>query len=124
MFSLPARVSVLWVLMVPVLGMLGAAVGTWPVPMLLVAAREGWAAISGVPVEFGLLASLPEWVNPKTDRLLYLVMGLLSGLIALGSGGLSMYWGTRAWEWLVVTKLRWVTDKELDAVNKRGRQLM
>ena len=117
----PPKTFALWFLVVMGLASLGAALGSWVGPLILAVARDGWSGVSHLPLEYFPFGNLPLWAA-ETGKAMRALTGLMYFVpMVLGFAAFGR-WGERLYAYLVVRKLHWMTQEEVDEARKREKQ--
>jgi len=117
--AIPTPAFVLGLLILPSAMILGSAIGSWPVPLVLATLRDGQPGIHDIPTEWGLFANISIWLNGQNSRLAYLAAVLVDGAFMLAGLIVVGLLGGRLWGWLVVKKFKWMTQEEVREFSKR-----
>jgi hypothetical protein len=117
----PPKTFALWFLVVMGLASVGAALGSWVGPIILVVARDGWLGVSHLPLEYLPFGNLPPWAREtgKAMRALTGVAYFVPMVLCFAAFGRC---GERLYQYLVVRKLHWMTQEEVDEARKREKQ--
>jgi hypothetical protein len=108
------RALLLWIVLVPGGMALGITIGTWILPLAIALNRDGLDGLASIPVNWGT-ASVPRWIPRSTGKWL----DWLGGLLGLGLAAAVGRSGTRLAHWLVVHKLGWMTEEDVQRANRR-----
>lgn len=95
----------------------GGALGSW-LPPLAVASWGGHGGIASIPRSAFVFAEPPDWLRSENHSL-FSSIKLCSAVFALAGAAAAMALAQRLWRYLMVRKLGWMTDKEVDEFWKR-----
>jgi hypothetical protein len=122
-FTILPKAFVLWTLCVPGVGSLGVLLGTWPLPVILTLVRAGWTGLEHLSTDAYVFASIPPWIEPgPPPNAAYFFAFLGQALPMLFGAVIFGRLGERLYRYLVVKKLHWMTQEEVDAARKREKQ--
>jgi hypothetical protein len=110
---LAANALLLFLLLVAIA--VGGAAGSWILPVVLTVVHDGWRAVPTIPVAERIFGGEPVWLSPKDASFVSVVSGLLAFAGMIGASMLAM----RAWRFVAVKKLCWITDQDVDEMNRR-----
>ena len=118
-FTMPTGAVALLVVIIPASMFVGGAIGSWLVPLALAVLRDGIDGPAQIPIEWGVIANLPIWLDPESGRPWYTIAGIASMIVCIAGAGVLGLLGGRLWGWLVVKKFRWMTEEEVREFSKR-----
>jgi hypothetical protein len=95
--------------------------GSWPAPLLLAVGYDGWSGISQLSTEYLPFGNLPAWTR-ETGKTARAATGLLYWIPMIVGLARFARWGERLYAYLIVKKLRWMTQEEVDEARKREKQ--
>ena len=93
----------------------GAVIGGWILPVVLTVVHDGWRAIPTIPVVERIFGGEPTWLSPEAAQFVSFVNLLLGGTGLIAALAFAM----RVWRFIVVKKLGWMTDRDVDEMHKR-----
>ena len=94
-----------------------AIAGTWLLPVAVTVVKNGWPAVREIPTELHIFPRVPTWIDPQSTLFLIVNYGTLTLALASACAGLLL--SIKLWRYLVVKKLRWMTEDQADAYLKR-----
>ncbi|SRR6266498_1901744 len=116
-FLVPPAAILLAMLMVVVVGLPLFTAGGWLLPVTVTLIEKDWSAIRQIPTEMHIFAKDPTWIDPHST--LFLVVTWGKALLAVATGSIGIALGIKFWRYLVVKKLRWMTEEQVETYLKR-----
>ena len=93
----------------------GLAAGAWPIPIAVALAHGGVSELSRWPIRQGVFPGIPEWATGTAE----MALGLVPPFFAIAGMGAGAALALQAWRYIMVKRLHWMTDDEVDEVLKR-----
>jgi hypothetical protein len=81
---------------------------------LVVVPHDGWAAMGHLPISSWGMPEKPPWLSEDEKFRASIFISIFCLVLAMAGTGL----GLKLWRFLVVQKLRWMTNEEADEVFK------
>jgi hypothetical protein len=122
-FTIPPKAFALWVLLVPGVGSLGIVVGSWIVPLVVAIAHDGLGGVSRISREAFIFPTVPDWISSDRSSGTYKLVAVCMLFMTIPGAAIFGVLGERLYRFLIVKKLHWMTQQEVDAARKRERQL-
>jgi hypothetical protein len=121
--DLPFRALALWCAVVPTALGLAVVVASWVLPSIIALQLGGIAGLGRIPVEWFGCAHAPNWIDPVRDASKYNAVDACSVVLAIPCAVLFAIRAQRLWEYLVLKKLRWVTQEQLERFNNKQQYM-
>jgi hypothetical protein len=104
-------------------GVLGMAAGSWVIPLTIAIVHDGLGGFAQVRVEAWVFAHPPNWIDPNSDRIAHGTIEATSAILALIAGAFAAKRGLKLAQYLIVKKLRWMTQEEVEKARRKEKQL-
>ncbi len=99
---------------------LGGAPGSWLLPIVVTVVEKGWFGIREIPAEMYVFPKDPLWID--TQSTLFVVVTYGKAVLGTVTAVAGAFLATKLWRYLVVKKLRWMTDREVDEYLHRASE--
>ena len=110
--------GLLAILFVTLGGSLGSLIGAWILPPAVALAHGGFVEVASLPRSHGVFPEPPDWLMSYSETM-YGAVKVGSGILLIVGMVVVTLLGQRLWRYLVVRKLGWMTDEEVEAFWKR-----
>ena len=96
---------------------IGAWIGEWLLPFGLALAHGGWSEVARIPLSERVFAEVPAFLDKQSIS--YQVVNVGRIILCLAGMAVVGVLGQRWWEYLVITKYRWMTRQDVEEFYKR-----